>query len=329
MAKLDIIIPHYTEPVSLMDPQFGILRLQRNVDWGDIRVVVVCDGADINMPDGFGKNEPFQVDVIHILHGGISAARNAGLAYSNAEWIMFCDSDDAFLTTNALSTYMRFATEKKAMVASAFLEESPSPDDGHMRYLWHNGRDYIFVHGKMFRRQWLIDNNIRFNDRLFLHEDAYFVAMARLHLRDSEIGWIKDMLYLWQYNPNSVTRSYDMFVLETYDQLCKKNAALVDELLRRGMFVPAKGIVCRTITDAYCRLNSKRWNVPAYKDLVADAEDCVALFLRHYDYIFKGAGEKVIQVGLDDMRGALIKNNDFDADAVIPFEEWVERLRRH
>ena len=327
VAKLDIIIPHYTEDIRLMDPLFWILRLQRNVDWRDFRVLVVCDGMDIEMPDGFGADMPFDVEVIHVPHGGISSARNAGLDHSNAEWIMFCDSDDAFLTTHALSTFFRFATNSRAMVASAFLEESPSPDDGHIRYLWHNGKDYIFVHGKMFRRQWLKDNGIRFNNEIQLHEDAYFISMARFHLQDKEIGWIKDALYLWQYNPRSVTRSYDVFVLETYAQLCKKNAALIDELLRRGMFLYAKGIVCRTITDAYCRLNSKRWNVPKYKELIADAEDSVALFLRRYDYIFKGAGEKVIQVGLDDMRSTMIKNGDFDEAAVIPFDEWVESLR--
>lgn len=327
MAKLDIIIPHYTEDIRLMDPLFGILRLQRNVDWRDFRVLIVCDGIDIETPENFGKDMPFDVEVIQVPHGGISSARNAGLDHSNAEWIMFCDSDDAFLTTHAISTFFKYAADDKAMVVSAFLEESPAPDDGHIRYLWHNGKDYIFVHGKMFRRQWLKDNGVRFNNELRLHEDAYFIAMARFHLQDKEIGWIKDALYLWQYNPKSVSRSYDVFVLETYDQLCKKNAALIDELLRRGMYIQAKGIVCRTITDAYCRLNSKRWNIPKYKALIADAEDSVALFLRRYDYIFKGAGDRVIQVGLDDLRSTLVKNGDFDEAAVIPFEEWVESLR--
>ena len=328
MAKLDIIVPHYREDITLMDPMLGILRLQRNVNWADIRLVIVCDGEDIEMPDNFGQGEPFEVSVIHRPHGGISAARNAGLDYSNAEWIMFCDLDDAFLTTNALATYLRFATDKKAMVASAFMEEHPSEEDGHMMNLWHNGKDYIFIHGKMFRRQWLIENGIRFKDELQLHEDAYFVAMARFHLRDIEVGWIKDALYLWQYNRKSVSRSYEMFVLETYDQLCKKNSALIDELLRRGMYVQAKGIVCRTITDAYCRLNSKKWNTPGNAELVRDAEDSVAFFLQHYDYIFKGSGDKVIQVGLNDMRDRLVKNNDFDMETAIPFEEWVERLRK-
>lgn len=327
MAKLDLIIPHYKEDVHLMDQMFGILRLQRNVQWTDFRVVIVLDGEDITLPEGFGDDMPFDVVSVPKKHGGISAARNAGMDFSNAEWIMFCDSDDAFMTTTALQTYFRYMTDDKVMVSSAFFEEAPSKTDGRILLLWHGGQDYIFVHGKAFRRSWLKENNIRFNDNLQLHEDAYFIAMAQYLVSKKNYVYIKDPLYLWQYNKKSVSRSHTNFVLQTYDQLCKKNSALTDELLRRGMFVQAKGIVCRTITDAYCRLHSKSWNKPELRDLLQDAEDSVALFLKHYDYIFKGAGEKVIQVGLDDLRNRLIKENEFDADGVIPFEKWVERLR--
>lgn len=327
MAKLDLIVPHYKEDLRLLDPMLGILKLQRNVKFSDFRLLIVCDGYDIVMPEDFGKDMPFEVKWITVPHGGISSARNAGLDYSNAEWIMFCDSDDAFLMTTSISTFLRFAEADKAMVASAFFEEAPSREDGHMMLLWHSGKDYVFVHGKMFRRQWLMDNNIRFKDDVQLHEDSFFIAMARYHLQDKNIVWINDPLYLWQYNSKSVTRLHENFVLDTYDQLLKKNSALIDELLRRGMFVPAKGIVCRTITDAYCRLNCKSWNKPGNERLIADAEDAVALFLHHYDYIFKVAGQKVIDVGLNDLRDAMIKNKDFDEEHVISFEDWLEKLR--
>lgn len=329
MAKLDLIVPHYKEDIHLMDPMFGILRLQRNVKWTDFRVLIVCDGEDIEMPKDFGKDEPFEVEVIYRPHRGIAATRNAGLDYSQAEWIMFCDSDDAFLMTTSLETFLRYATDDKAMVASAFLEEAPSKTDDRMMLLWHNGKDYVFVHGKMFRRQWLKDNNIRFNDEVKLHEDSFFIAMARYHLKEKDIVWIKDMLYLWQYNPQSVTRKCDNFVLETYDQLIKKNAALTDELLRRGMYLPAKGIVCRTITDAYCRLNAKSWNLPGNEEMIRDAEDCVALFLQRYDYIYKAAGEKVIRVGLESLYPYMEKNGEYDGRQFMPFDEWVENLRKN
>ena len=328
MAKLDIIVPHYTEDIALFEPMVNILKLQRNIKFTDFRVLIVCDGEEAALPEGYGKDLPFRVDSITIPHEGISAARNAGLDASDADWVMFCDSDDAFLSTTSLQTYFRYATKNKAMVASAFFEEAPSREDGHMMLLWHDGKDYVFVHGKMFNRKWLKNNNIRFNNDVKLHEDCYFVALAKYHLDKKDVTYIKDPLYLWQFNAKSVTRLHYNFVLQTYDQLCKKNSALVDEFMRRGMFVPAKGIVCRTITDAYCRLNSKSWNTPENAELIKDAEDCVALFLKKYDYIFKNAGGVVVDTGLNLVRKGLVKNGDFDEDAVMPFDEWVENLRK-
>lgn len=326
MAILDIIIPHYKEDVALMEPMFSILKIQRNIKWTDFRVLIVNDGEDIVLPEGFGKDMPFEVKSITIPHGGISAARNAGLDYSQAEWIMFCDSDDAFLSTTSLQTYFKFMKKNKAMICSAFFEEALTRDERKPCLLWHDGKDYVFVHGKVFNRKWLLENNIRFNNELQLHEDTYMVAMAR-YLAGKNTTFIKDPLYLWQLNPKSVTRSYDNFVLQTYDKLCMKNAALVDEMLRRGMFVPAKGIVCRAITDAYNNLHRKSWHKKENTEFLADAEDCVAIFLQRYDHIFRNAGDVVIQVGLNDYKNRLMKANDFDETAP-PFDEWVESLRK-
>ena len=328
MPRLDIIIPHYHESEELMAPMFEMLRLQRNVAWSDFRVLIVNDGEENALRPDYGADMPFEVTQMSIPHAGVSAARNAGMDRSQAEWIMFCDADDAFLTTTALQTFFKFIADDKVLISCAFYEEALSKTDGRMKLLWYTGKDYIFVHGKMFRREWLIANNIRFNDALTLHEDSYFIAMARFLAGKKNTVFIKDAMYLWQYNKASETRKRDNFVLETYDHLCKKNSALADELLRRGMYLQAKGIICRMITDSYVRLNCKSWTTPENRALIRDAEDCVALFLKHYDYVFKGAGDKVIQVGLDDMRDKFIKDNNFDTEAVIPFEEWVERLRK-
>ena len=280
------------------------------------------------MPDGFTEGYPFKINVVNIPHGGISAARNAGLKYSDSEWIMYCDSDDAFLCTTSLQTFFRYMTEDKVLVTSAFFEEAPSYEDGRIVLLWHDGRDYIFVHGKAFRRDWLLKNKIKFHDELKLHEDTYFVAMAKYLAAEQNVVTIRDPLYLWQYNKVSVSRSYDNFVLETYDQLLKKNAALTDELLRRGMFVQAKGIVCRSITDAYCRLHSKKWNTQKNAELIKDAEDSVAIFLKKYGYIYRGSDPRQIEANLNDLRDLLVKRDEFDLEYTIPFDKWVEELSK-
>ncbi len=315
MAKLDIIIPHYREPASIMDPMLGILKLQRNVSWNDFRVLVVNDGEDIEMPNDFGADCPFEVKVISIPHAGVSAARNAGLDYSQAEWVMFCDSDDAFMTTISLQTYLRYMTEDKVAVFSAFFEESRDRSDNHIKLIWHSGKDYIFVHGKAFRRTWLLDNRIRFRDDIITHEDSYFIALTRYHLAEKNAVYIRDALYLWQRNPYSVTRVHQNFVLDTYDQLCRKNSALVEELLSRGQKVPANAIVCRTITDSFNRFRSEWWNTPENQERIRTAERWVAWFLRKHGKRYLGSPE--------ELRYIHIGEEDRDT-----FDEWLLRISK-
>ena len=208
MAKLDIIVPHYKEDIRLMDPMLGILKLQRNVAWDSFRVVVVCDGMDIEMPAGWGSDLPFTVAIHRVPHGGISAARNAGLDFSDAEWVCFCDSDDAFLTTNSLWALMDAMRDGINMITSEFYGETVNEHGTLVNLSEFNGTDSVFVHGKVFRRQWLVDNNIRFDDELILHEDTYFITLAEFMCGESELKIVKFPTYLWQHNSKSVTRLY-------------------------------------------------------------------------------------------------------------------------
>lgn len=58
-------------------------------------------------------------------------------------------------------------------MVSVFIEESRNPETKEVVYINHD-MDSTFVHGKLHRRQYLIDKQIRFNDKLTIHEDSYF-----------------------------------------------------------------------------------------------------------------------------------------------------------
>ena len=63
----------------------------------NIEVILVDDGS----PDNCGKicdeyaAKDYRVKVIHQQNGGVSAARNVGLANATGEWITFVDADDS------------------------------------------------------------------------------------------------------------------------------------------------------------------------------------------------------------------------------------------
>ena len=68
--------------------------------------------------------------------------------------------------------------------------------DGKRLFTEHKN-DKTFVHGKFYRRQYLIDYNIRFCDKLTVHEDSYFnmkeQILPHMHLIDSVIKACKNV----------------------------------------------------------------------------------------------------------------------------------------
>lgn len=75
---LDIIMTHYTEHWATGAKFFNMLDLQRDVDFAQIRVILVNDGKENKLPEEYFSGRPYRVEQISIDHAGVSAARNAG-----------------------------------------------------------------------------------------------------------------------------------------------------------------------------------------------------------------------------------------------------------
>jgi hypothetical protein len=77
---------------------------------------------------------------------------------------MFCDADDCFISTIALSLIISQTTNSFDALICDFIEEHKQP----LMYIPHHN-DSIFVHGKVYRRQFLLDNSIEWNPTLREH----------------------------------------------------------------------------------------------------------------------------------------------------------------
>lgn len=107
MMKVSFIIPVYNVEKFLPQCVDSIL-LQT---YTDFEVLLVDDGS----PDNSGKvcdayaQKDSRVRVIHKPNGGLSDARNAGMAAARGEWIVFVDSDDFWVDKTNLSNLMEVA----------------------------------------------------------------------------------------------------------------------------------------------------------------------------------------------------------------------------
>ena len=205
---LDIIIPHYNEPWEIGEKLFQILNLQRGIGFDRFRVLLIHDGTE-PFPEETFRPFRYRVDQIRIPHGGVSAARNVGIDHATADWIMFCDFDDTFAGVYALRDILGVlpAEDYDVMWARMIAEDLI---DGHNRIFYTpDTQTWVFTHGKLYRRQFLLNTGIRFNEELVFNEDSEFNAQIIARLDYKRIGEIKTPcpVYIWIRRPSSVTQS--------------------------------------------------------------------------------------------------------------------------
>lgn len=258
MKKLNILVPQYNEDEKNISPLLDSIAIQQNVDFNEISVIICNDGSDTILNEDFLKRYPFDIQYYKEQHKGVSATRNFLMDKSNGEYIMFCDADDMFY--NACGLWILFREFEEGdfdTLLSVFIEEVRDKDNKVM-YVNHDV-DSTFVHGKVHRKQYLIDNNIRFNDTLTVHEDSYFTLLTQNCTDSSRIKFCPTPFYLWKWRCDSVCRHDLKYILKTYTNMIDSNDALVDEFVRRGMLENANMYVGLMILDTYYTFNKEEW----------------------------------------------------------------------
>lgn len=258
---LDIIIPHYTEPWQVGEKLFSILALQRGIDFPSIRVLVVSDGEENRLPDACFSSLPYAVEQISIPHKGVSAARNAGIDHATAPWLMFCDFDDTFAHVYALRDILSvLPADGYDMLHSRMIVEDRTDGKDLLTFSPESQR-FVFTHGKLYRKAFLDEQGIRFDETMRFQEDSLFNATIIARTSHTRIGEIKSVspLYVWIRRPSSVTNSgrddeamFSHFI---------RNLKATEESRKNRGYDCYCGMVTRTVWDAYYMLNCKPGSV--------------------------------------------------------------------
>lgn len=217
MLKVSIIVPVYNSQSYLEKCIDSIL----NQTYGNIEVLLINDGSTDDsgkICDEFAEKDA-RVKVFHIENGGPSKARNFGIENSNGDIISFVDSDDYIDENMAQKMIESLGTSD--LIMCNYL----SCDKDNENYFEHNlgNREfnkneiidvfcpaffYSKINGlgsccnKYYVKQFLIDNNIRFNENLIRAEDFWFNFDCFTSAKS--IKSINDYLYYYmQVNDNS------------------------------------------------------------------------------------------------------------------------------
>lgn len=226
MPKVSIIIPVYNAALYIQDCLNSVL----SGDLKDIEVITVNDGSSDNSLEILEEyNRKYGVIVVDQQNAGPSKARNAALDIASGEYVGFVDADD-WVEPQMYSKMYNTAKDTNADIVFCNIYRN---SDLKMRKYLPTGiyeRDRIHreiypmlisnidensgfttlrgaVWPRIFRRDLLEHNHIRFDEQLVYNEDGAFCIEATLYAtRYVYLG--DDYLYHNRYVPGSLTKRF-------------------------------------------------------------------------------------------------------------------------
>lgn len=182
LTKVSIIIPYYNHGTQLHAAVQSSLAAYD----GDLEVIVVNDGSvepHAGVYLDLVRRLSDKVSVITKRNGGLSSARNAGLAAANGDFIQFLDCDDVLLPQKVTRQVQHFSVRKELQVSvcdyftgNEWLSRLDKPDSiapfkfapETFLFLWER-RFSIPMHVALFRRS--VFDDIKFDERVVGKED--------------------------------------------------------------------------------------------------------------------------------------------------------------
>ena len=324
--KLQILVPQYKETEEVIRPLLDSIEIQQNVDIkNDVGVIIVNDGTDVHLSKEFLNRYTYEIQYHLAEHTGVSATRNKCLDYATADYVMFCDADDMFYNACGLYIIMReMEIGQFDSLVSAFVEETRmlNPEGNKEVVYINHDMDSTFVHGKIHRRQYLIDEGIRWNDALTIHEDSYFNCLCQKLAK--EVKYCSTPFYLWRWRDESVCRHDPKYILKTYNNMLDSNNALIDEFIKRDKIEEAQFYSVSMIYDAYFTMNKDEWINQENKEYRYATEKRFKEYYHKFKYLFDEISKEVkYQIVMS------IKNRFFQEGLMlesITFEDWIKHI---
>ena len=332
---LDIIIPHGGEPWETCRKFFDMLRLQLVADFSLVRVIVVHDNC-ADWPESRLWDLPVKVEEHRVFkprkpgdrwdpkkceRAGVSAARNLGLEVSSAEWVMFCDCDDMFANVWAmhgiLDALKQEGADKNDLLWTKFYIEQ---DRGRQV----TGMNWVFIHGKIYRREWLIREGIRFNTDLYYAEDSAFNATVDMTIDHGRVGEIQmdAVPYVWVWNRESVT-SRPENQLRNVLGLFDRHVVVAEEYRKRGQDGKAVAMAARATWDGFYQCHRQ----DLQGEELMRVEEKVARYYLRYKEEIRRVPEELMGLIRDASRKEAIGKRfpDTPADG---FGAWLEAIEK-
>lgn len=225
---VDIIIPAYNAHETI-DRTLASIAMQKLDDGDSLKVYVVDDHSPNGGYEDIAQYWARQMDIALVRrkeNGGCGQARQTGIDVSEHQHIMFIDADDVLGSPFAVRTLLgEFKKGGCKMAMGLFVEETVNGT------IVNHGENYIWMHGKMFYKPFIVDNNVRFNLTRG-NEDVGFLSVLK-HLTD-EVVYVPQVVYIWEnYHASTVRKDADGYAYDYGWRDFIENMAWAAEELRK------------------------------------------------------------------------------------------------
>ena len=271
--RLQFLVPQYKETEEVISFLLDSIECQVGVDKKDIGVIICSDGGNYILDQKFLDKYSYDIEYVVCTHRGVSATRNSAFLLSDADYVMYCDSDDGFCNTFALKIIFENIdiSEKEGkpfdLMSTQFYSERQAEGDKpwSLSICDHNN---VYIHSRVYRRAFLVDNNLYFNEKIWANEDSFFNISTTFFSKNTKA--LNIPIYCWRGNPQSVTHD-PKFIIKTLHQLIYSNDSVVETML---LLNKDKKDIAKTTFDVICKvyldMNKPDWHKPEnseYKDI--------------------------------------------------------------
>ena len=192
--------------------------------------------------------------------------------------------------------------------------------------LLRHDHDMQFVHGKAYKRSFLLEKEIRFNDELLIHEDGFINTLVGNEAETYED--IENPFYVWRWRDDSIVRKDkgDIFLMKTYGDLLKTRDAVCDELQQRGFINEYFDAVAKTMIDAYYEFQKPVYLDPENAREVKRAERKVKKFYEKYKKDYNECGiDRITEIMHLSRENAYRRGMRIEQ---VSLHEWVNHIAK-
>lgn len=216
MIKLSVVVPAYNCDKYISKCIESIFDTKYNEEF---EVIIVNDGS-IDNTLNICKDYCLKYDNFILLNNtknkGVSYSRNKAIKQAKGKYILFVDGDDYLDKDWYKSIRENLKLNKDVMYMNELISKDISLKDLILNIICINKPYFPGPMNKLFNRKFIINNNIKFNEKMINGEDVIFNLECLEKCSSFKI--INVFIYNYRIYCGSSTKSFNPKIIDNYNE---------------------------------------------------------------------------------------------------------------